>query len=675
MGEANADGIKQRKTNSIAAPPKLETDVDSPTAPGNAVCRTRQQQQPVSALPQPTGSPTARSSGCRSGVGDLGAGPRRKNSLSEASLLPWLCCMTPAISLFVIYSAVVVTSLFFTECFYILTAVLTFVTMLWISNLAISSLLGAIQLRSNTKTDWLQLLRELPEEEVSSASHIVILPNYRESEKMLRDTLENIGDSPLAKESIRVVLAMEKREGQAAVDKADRLIQQTSHLFADILATYHPSGLPGEVPGKSSNTQWAYRKATQHYGRMLVGQDLSKVFLTVGDADTLWHPQYFTALTYQGLTMPSEKRAWTIWQPPVLLARNLFTVPCVTRATSDATLMFELASLANQVIFPAFAYSAYSMTIALVSHPEVDGWDVDVIAEDHHMYCKCYFAALWERAHASKDRSLRHSADTSEDVSIRPQVKVQPVMLPAVSYLVESSDGYWASCWARFQQARRHSQGVVELGYALLQYVRLMRSVGIRMLPWRTHVAIWSILLKIQTLHITSTAQCFALTMATLSTFVPETVRWIMAGGLQILTQDFATLSRELFTGWGAMNGAQQALAASVGQISGVVVLYALICWVVIADLVEGRYHMCTTRPSNEKCHASKSQLPVVASFVKGPQTNLWRLGLFLQKFSDTGIVGYVSINIYAVLPVLLAGYSLFRRGTKFEYIVAAKPE
>merc|ERR1719479_611102 len=69
----------------------------------------------------------------------------------------------------------------------------------------------------------------------------------------------------------------------------------------------------------------------------------------------------------------------------------------MTRASAHATHMVELGGLAQQCVMPAFAYSTYSLTLALAAHGEVDGWDVDVIAEDHHMFCKCFFAAIWEQ--------------------------------------------------------------------------------------------------------------------------------------------------------------------------------------------------------------------------------------------------------------------------------------
>lgn len=50
--------------------------------------------------------------------------------------------------------------------------------------------------------------------------------------------------------------------------------------------TRRPSaGRAGEVAGKSSNTQWAFREARRHFADMLVSRDPTRVFVSVGDAD------------------------------------------------------------------------------------------------------------------------------------------------------------------------------------------------------------------------------------------------------------------------------------------------------------------------------------------------------------------------------------------------------
>ena len=53
----------------------------------------------------------------------------------------------------------------------------------------------------------------------------------------------------------------------------------TGHLFEEMKATYRSLGIAGKVAGKF---HW---------------DDLSSVYMTVGDADTFWHPQFFSTDT------------------------------------------------------------------------------------------------------------------------------------------------------------------------------------------------------------------------------------------------------------------------------------------------------------------------------------------------------------------------------------------
>lgn len=687
-----AGGVTRRRGNH-AVPLDSPNAGHAPQVAGHLLEQPTPPSMPTT--PRSTlGSPLCTHASRRSGSGDLAAGPRRRNSLSEVEVLPWLCCMAPALSLFGQYISIFVTCFFWTEAFFVITTVLTFVTMLWITNMAVSSVYGAYLLRQGTRTDWHGLLEDLQNEDptANDVLHIILLPNYKESERMLTETLENLGRSPMARGRTRIVLAMEAREGTLGREKAERLIAQTAHLFADIFATYHPENMAGEVCGKSSNTQWAYREALRQYGPILLGCDLSRVFITVGDADTMWHPQYLSALTYKGLTMSRDERCWRIWQPPVLLMRNIFTVPAMTRASAHATIIFELSALANQRFFPAFAYSSYSMTLALASHPEVDGWDADVIAEDHHMFCKCYFAALWEQVHTVKEAKAKGAGDAG---GIVERLKIDPIFVPAVSFLVESSDGYLASCVARFHQARRHMQGLVELGYVLLQYTRLVKTTGFSGLPHATHLNILKIATKLHILHTTSTAQALALILAGVTSMVPLIFRFISSGQVFALAQDHVqTIFWQVLDQWSTLDGVQRSLLASMGQISGVFVLYSITAYVILMDLLEGTYY-------EVKSHATHDIPPVPEGDEKSPDGSTaskqeaddrkendgmppWvigrqgfcaKLGYLSHIMADTTTIGYPTIMIYCVIPVSMAAFSLLRRGTDFEYIVADKPE
>jgi hypothetical protein len=91
--------------------------------------------------------------------------------------------------------------------------------------------------------------------------------------------------------------------------------------------------------------------------------DISKVFLTVADADSLHHQDYFTSLALQGLKMSEQERSWTVWEPPILLSRNFEKVPGPVRISSCATLLFELAGLVSAGIQDHCCFSAYSLTL------------------------------------------------------------------------------------------------------------------------------------------------------------------------------------------------------------------------------------------------------------------------------------------------------------------------
>ena len=53
--------------------------------------------------------------------------------------------------------------------------------------------------------------------------------------------------SPSAEKHMLMVLAMDTREGPDPEDKAEFLMAATGHLLEDLMATYHPHGIPDVV--------------------------------------------------------------------------------------------------------------------------------------------------------------------------------------------------------------------------------------------------------------------------------------------------------------------------------------------------------------------------------------------------------------------------------------------
>jgi hypothetical protein len=583
----------------------------------------------------------------------------------------------PGLILFSMILCVLVAAVASTTAFYVITAALTLFSLSYSTHLSISCAFGAWKMRRTCRHNWDEKLKDLQERAGTTIDHIVLLPNYQEDEQMLQQTLENIGRSAVAQDSIRVVLAMEAREGIAGQQKAERLIENTKHLFAGVMAAYHPVGMAGEIAGKSSNTQWAYRAALQQWGTHLSRLDPTQVILTVGDADTLWHPQFFSGLAYEALSLTAVERAWSIWQPPVLLLRNLFSVPGPTRVSAYGTILFELAGLSNQIFGTHFSYSAYSLTLALASHHLVNGWDTDVIAEDHHMFCKCYFASIRENVSA-QSRKVARAATSTLPRQVRttlegvPSLQLRPVYLPAISYLVESDDGWLASVYARFQQARRHSQGIAELSYVFLQYAHLLRETGVLGLTTNTHAQILGIASKMGTVHIVNQVQSLALVVAVVM-LSSGVATWILDGGISTAMEvaSSAGYVNAIWTAAGGFDGLLKYALAIFGPMPPTGILMTCTTAIVISDVLEGRL-----TPSAKKLATCSSDVNDIAANEVGPVNfgYVGRLKLFFYIQSDLTLMAHFTLLAYGLVPVSLAAWSLMQRGHKFEYIVAAKP-
>ena len=130
------------------------------------------------------------------------------------------------------------------------------------------------------------------------------------------------------------------------------------------------------------------------------------MILTICDADAMPHRDYFTSLTLECLQLRTfEERMWSIYQGPVVLLSNWTTVPMFIRSYGYVTYMFECAglSLCSVLNIPHLCFSCYSLPFALADHEFVQGWDTDLIAEDHHMFIKCMAAHFWARVDADAE--------------------------------------------------------------------------------------------------------------------------------------------------------------------------------------------------------------------------------------------------------------------------------
>ena len=301
--------------------------------------------------------------------------------------------------------------------------------------------------------------------------HVVVIPNLNELTEKLRDTVEHLANQGDVSRQITVVLAMEAKEA-AAAEKAGQLIREFDGRFAHIFATYHPSDILGEVPGKSSNEAWAAKRAKE----LLVDKldyDLDTMTVSSCDADSLFPAGYFDCLTFKFCTEANRHRRF--WQGPIFMYNNIWEVPMPIRVVSVLSSLNTMADLCkgHRQVFP---HSTYTLSMRMAD--EVGYWDTDIIPEDWHMFLKCFF-------------------------QLGGDVAVEPIFLPIGSDGVKAAT-YKGSLIMRYKQAKRHAWGAADIAYAAQQCLlhpeipftrRLRRTWGLveNHLLWSTHVFVLSL--------------------------------------------------------------------------------------------------------------------------------------------------------------------------------------
>ena len=347
----------------------------------------------------------------------------------------------------------------------------------------VACIVGLRRIKRWEATNWLakycEFLPSHPEaREWHWPRHMVIIPNYKESEDGLARTIDSLAAQGVASQLV-VVLAMEAREA-GAEEKAANLLRAYRGRFAEMFATYHPHGLPNETPGKGSNEAWAAREA---HLKLIESRryDIARFTVTSCDADAVFHARHFDALNYLFLTADDPYR--TFWQPTIFNSNNIWDIPAPLRIMDGLSGINRMANLVlpGSVRFPT---SCYSTTWELLS--EIDYWDEEVIPEDWHVYLKSCFM-LGDRVH------------------------VEPIFLPLGNDCV-LTDSYIKTMKAHYAQSVRHAWGASDVPYAWRAAFTTNSP-----LSWKRRLALSGAVTKVHSLWM---AQWYIITLGNLFTIV-----------------------------------------------------------------------------------------------------------------------------------------------------------
>lgn len=304
---------------------------------------------------------------------------------------------------------------------------------------AINATIGYLNIRATQKVNWLEKLQKDSQtaEKYLKIRHVVIIPNVNEPLHLLERNIASLLAQNFPPKQTTVVLAMEERARQLDSVKAKTITHKYAKKFGDLLVTWHPLA-PGETAGKHSNNTFAARSVK----KFLVAQkrlNIKNITITTCDVDTVFHPQYFSLLTYKFLTSPKPFN--NFYQAPLLMYNNLARLPIILRLPVIVGAIVFLATL-QKPSGRFMNFSSYSLSLDLID--KIDYWDVDIIPEDWHANLKAFF-------------------------HLKGDTKIIPLFVPVLMDAPESTTR-WKTFKNTYETQKRWAWGVVDIPYVVKNF-------------------------------------------------------------------------------------------------------------------------------------------------------------------------------------------------------------
>ncbi len=305
-------------------------------------------------------------------------------------------------------------------------------------SMAIFSTLAFYRMEAAMKYDWMGDVEGF--EDWKKVRHVVIIPTYKEPLHTLERNLEALAKQTFPSKQIIPVIAFEERAGKETNESRVKALEKKyEKVFDELIFSFHPAGIAGEVVGKSSNAAWGAKTFRQIW-KAKHKDDWKIDYMTISsaDSDVQMHHNHMAALTYKFLDSPQRYRR--IWQGAILYYNNIEDIPWMMRVFNRTSSIVQLGILMRPERLINF--STYTLSLKLMD--QVGYWDTDVIPEDYRMFFKAYFATGGE-------------------------VEVEPIFLPIYADAAESSS-FIKTFDNTYQQVKRWAWGASDDAYFLKNY-------------------------------------------------------------------------------------------------------------------------------------------------------------------------------------------------------------
>ncbi|GAG64189.1 unnamed protein product, partial [marine sediment metagenome] len=152
--------------------------------------------------------------------------------------------------------------------------------------------MGYRKMSEHEETDWIEKLHKLPANKWKEIYHLIVIPMFKESTDVVRNSLESLEKTDYPKDKMIIVLACEEKVRDFVETTAKEIKKEFSSKFFKFIITWHPADLPGEISGKGSNETWATREVKEKVIDPLKIPYRNIIFSSF-DVDTCVFPKYF----------------------------------------------------------------------------------------------------------------------------------------------------------------------------------------------------------------------------------------------------------------------------------------------------------------------------------------------------------------------------------------------
>jgi cellulose synthase/poly-beta-1,6-N-acetylglucosamine synthase-like glycosyltransferase len=308
---------------------------------------------------------------------------------------------------------------------------------------SLHQIISYFKVKQYLKVNWLAKLKKVKCSTIPSVNdwkdifHIIILPSYKESKELIRETLDSIISCDYPKEKMIIILSQEQRAGKEFENVSAEIQQEYKDKLFKFQITVHPDNIAGEIGGKGSNVAWAGKEVKKLIDEL--GIPYENILISSFDVDTKPYPQYFACLTYYYLTVENPTRA--SYQPIPVYNNNIWSAPFFSRVVSTSNTFWQM--IQQERAEKLTTYSSHS-TPAKVFF-EV-GYPDNIVQDDSRIFWRAY---------------LYYSGN----------YRVVPIYY-LVSMDAVMAKGFWRTVMNQYKQQRRWAWGCAEIPYVAFGFIK-----------------------------------------------------------------------------------------------------------------------------------------------------------------------------------------------------------